>query len=1062
PRRRRDRSESTRTSSRFAAADPMSEHAPDADHDIAELDAAEQLDDADTAADDMLPDDILETGAIDVVALLPPDGGEPGDLAPLNAEPINAEPINAEPTPSDDAAAAQRDSGDAVPSSETPAALSDEHAVDDAVIEQPALPLAAADDGDAATTADDDEAPAATDGETTEPPRPQRRRTRSQAVELPRDETLTAEVVTSRNDAGGVEDAGGVDAEATTELDVEASGADAETTPIEALELAQQPVAEPHDAQDVIDDPVDTAPAVAEDAEVHIDSADDHGEPDAAMTDDAAAVEARAEEQPVRIDPDQDDLPEAEEIPNGRSMDDPLDEIRPRRKRARSYKIQEVIKRRQVVLVQVVKEERGTKGAALTTYLSLAGRYTVLMPNTARGGGISRKITNAHDRKRLKAIAQELEVPDGMGLIIRTAGAARTKQEIKRDFEYLLRLWESVRDLTLRSIAPALVYEEGDLIKRSIRDLYSKDIDEICVAGDTAYKDAKDFMRMLMPSHAKNVAKYDGPGSLFADYGVEQKLADMFSPIVSLPSGGYLVINQTEALVAIDINSGKATREFSIEETALKTNLEAAEEIARQLKLRDLAGLIVIDFIDMDEKRNNRAVERRIKECLKRDRARIQVGRISHFGLLEMSRQRLRTGVLEGSTTQCPHCQGSGTIRSVESIALAVLRGVEDALRRDQGVVTVHAPTEVAFYLLNQKRQFIATLEEAYAATIRIIGSDTTQGSNFEIERPTQSRSSGRRAERAERAEKRAVRIDAGFEEFGEDADAGEPADDENGEDGDGQRGRRRRRRRGGRRSDGDNAQRATDDAQALDTAADEPDEERGAGSALARDGDDDSRSARGRRPRRRGRRGGRRGRTDGREGTSRGGDLTADANGFELEGYSAQAASVAVAALRIKTGDPILVDEIYPVAEPDAPVPDSEDAGEETGAFAATAATARDVDASEVIDRSAGAVHDTTTLSSANGAVPAAPSLQDVEVGGFGTGVADTVAQNAEPAPADEAGDNAVTEAPPPKRRARSLNSTAPVVRHVVVGAEATANEGEHVNPTGPRRKGWWQRTFG
>ena len=347
--------------------------------------------------------------------------------------------------------------------------------------------------------------------------------------------------------------------------------------------------------------------------------------------------------------------------------EDALEELpsRPRRSR-RSYKIQEVVKRRQVLLIQVVKEERGNKGAALTTYLSLAGRYTVLMPNTARGGGISRKITNPQDRKRLKAIANELDVPEGMGLIIRTAGAARTKQEIRRDFEYLLRLWESVRELTLQSTAPALVYEEGDLIKRSIRDLYNKDVDQVVVAGEEAYRGAKSFMRMLMPSHAKNVILYEDPEPLFTRHGIERQLNAMFSPYVHLPSGGYLVINQTEALVAIDVNSGRSTREFSIEETALNTNLEASDEIARQLKLRDLAGLIVIDYIDMEERRNNRNVERRIREALKDDRARIQIGRISPFGLLEMSRQRLRTGVLEGSTTQCAHCQGTGIIRSVE------------------------------------------------------------------------------------------------------------------------------------------------------------------------------------------------------------------------------------------------------------------------------------------------------------------------------------------------------------------------------------------------------------
>ena len=348
--------------------------------------------------------------------------------------------------------------------------------------------------------------------------------------------------------------------------------------------------------------------------------------------------------------------------------EDALEELpeRTRRRRGRPYKIQEVIRRRQIILVQVVKEERGNKGAALTTYLSLAGRYTVLMPNTARGGGISRKITQPTDRKRLREIAGELEVPEGMGLIIRTAGAQRTKTEIKRDYDYLLRLWENVRDLTLKSTAPALVYEEGSLIKRSIRDLYNKDIDEVLVAGDDAYREAKDFMRMLMPSHAKNVKPYKEPEPVFIRFQVERQLAAMFSPQVVLKSGGYIVINQTEALVSIDVNSGKATREHNIEDTALKTNLEASDEIARQLRLRDLAGLIVIDFIDMDERRNNRLVERRLKEALRNDRARIQVGRISHFGLLEMSRQRLRTGMLEGSTKPCPVCQGTGMVRSVE------------------------------------------------------------------------------------------------------------------------------------------------------------------------------------------------------------------------------------------------------------------------------------------------------------------------------------------------------------------------------------------------------------
>ena len=481
--------------------------------------------------------------------------------------------------------------------------------------------------------------------------------------------------------------------------------------------------------------------------------------------------------------------------------EDALEELpsRPRR-RQRVYKIQEVIKRRQIILVQVVKEERGNKGAALTTYLSLAGRYTVLMPNTARGGGISRKITNVQDRKRLKAIANELEVPEGMGLIIRTAGATRTKQEIKRDFEYLLRLWESVRELTLQSTAPSLVYEEGDLIKRSIRDLYSKDVEEIVVAGEAAHKEARDFMRMLMPSHVKNVSRYEDPEPLFNRFQIERQLNAMFSPYVHLRSGGYLVINQTEALVAIDVNSGKATREYSIEETALNTNLEAADEIARQLRLRDLAGLIVIDFIDMEEKRNNRAVERRVKEALRFDRARIQVGRISHFGLLEMSRQRLRTGVLEGSTSQCPHCQGTGIIRSTESVALAVIRGLEDALMSGPPVSLVAKTTaNVALYILNNKRSFINEIEQRYGVSVSVHASDKLQGANFTIEKAS------RPTEAQRRPEKTAVNMDWGFngdspqdveEPLGREAEGEAPPSD-----GEGRRSPRRRRRRS-RRSD--------------------------------------------------------------------------------------------------------------------------------------------------------------------------------------------------------------------------------------------------------------------
>jgi ribonuclease E len=417
--------------------------------------------------------------------------------------------------------------------------------------------------------------------------------------------------------------------------------------------------------------------------------------------------------------------------------EDVTEEIRaPRRPRARRYKIQEVVKMRQIMLVQVVKEERGNKGAALTTYLSLAGRYCVLMPNTARGGGISRKITQANDRKKLKEIASEIVVPEGAGLIIRTAGAKRTKPEIKRDYEYLMRLWEQIRELTLKSMAPAAIYEEGNLIKRSIRDLYSREIDEVIVEGAEGYRVAKDFMRMIMPTHAKAVQPYMDQTPLFAKFQVESYLAGMFNPTVQLKSGGYIVIGITEALVAIDVNSGRATKEGSIEDTATKTNLEAAEEVARQLRLRDLAGLIVIDFIDMEDRRNNLAVEKRLKDKLKTDRARIQVGRISGFGLLEMSRQRLRPGMLESTTQPCQHCHGTGLIRSDDSMALTILRALEEeGTRKRSKEVLLRAPIAVVNFLMNQKREHIAVIEARYGMSVRVEGDPAMISPDYTIEK---------------------------------------------------------------------------------------------------------------------------------------------------------------------------------------------------------------------------------------------------------------------------------------------------------------------------------------
>ncbi|MEP3786000.1 ribonuclease E/G [Ascidiaceihabitans sp.] len=473
--------------------------------------------------------------------------------------------------------------------------------------------------------------------------------------------------------------------------------------------------------------------------------------PDASETEDDAPVAdvsdetAEAAEDDDASDAEDDDGEEAKST-DATSKDDSIEsvadeddseDIRPVRKpRPRRYKIQEVVKVRQILLVQVVKEERGNKGAALTTYLSLAGRYCVLMPNTARGGGISRKITNAADRKKLKEIANEIEVPTGAGLIVRTAGAKRTKAEIKRDYEYLLRLWEQIRELTLKSIAPAKIYEEGDLIKRSIRDLYNRDIDEVFVEGERGYRIAKDFMKMIMPSHAKNVKRYEDTLPLFARYQVESYLAGMFNPTVQLKSGGYIVIGVTEALVAIDVNSGRATKEGSIEETATKTNLEAAEEVARQLRLRDLAGLIVIDFIDMDERKNNAAVEKRMKDKLKTDRARIQVGRISGFGLMEMSRQRLRPGMIEATTQPCPACHGTGLIRSDDNLALSILRQIEEeGTRRRSREVLVRCPVGIANFLMNQKREHIAQIEARYGMSVRIEGDPTLISPDFSLEK---------------------------------------------------------------------------------------------------------------------------------------------------------------------------------------------------------------------------------------------------------------------------------------------------------------------------------------
>lgn len=581
---------------------------------------------------------------------------------------------------------------------------------------------------------------------------------------------------------------------------------------------------------------------------------------------------------------DEDDHHHAREDDDGDVVDDEEDAVeeelaRRKRRLMRKYKIQEVIRRRQIMLVQVVKEERGNKGAALTTYLSLAGRYGVLMPNTARGGGISRKITTITDRKRLKSVVQGLDVPQGMGLIVRTAGAKRTKAEIKRDYEYLLRLWENIRDNTLHSIAPALIYEEEDLVKRAIRDMYDKDLEGIWVEGEAGYKEARDFMRMLMPSQAKKVFPYREPAPLFVKHKIEDHLAQIYSPVVPLRSGGYLVINQTEALVAIDVNSGKATRERNIEATALKTNVEAAEEAARQLRLRDLAGLIVIDFIDMDEAKNNRTVEKVLKDALKDDRARIQMGKISGFGLMEISRQRRRTGVLEGTTHVCEHCDGTGRVRSVESSALAALRAVEVEALKGGGAVTLKVSRPVGIYILNEKRAYLLRLQQTHALFVTVLVDDSLHQAEHDIDR----------TELGERPapqifapiEPDPVYDDETFEDeededdeeiVAEDEDESEdddapraarPARVETSEDESGRRGRKRRRR-GGRRDD-------RDEAPAEAAGEDDEDETEGADRAEGDIEGEDEESRR--RRRRRGRRGGRRG---GREDGDRPADVFA------------------------------------------------------------------------------------------------------------------------------------------------------------------------------------------
>ncbi len=635
------------------------------------------------------------------------------------------------------------------------------------------------------------------------------------------------------------------------------------------------------------------------DAELAGDNEEDH-ESDASAQDDesgdddetAPSGDGEADPVPVAADPDVEEALEAAETSS------------PRRTRSmRRYKIQEVIKRRQILLVQVVKEERGNKGAALTTYISLAGRYCVLMPNSSRGGGISRKITVAKERRKLRDTLNSLDMPQGMGVIIRTAGLERNKAEIKRDFEYLIRAWDEVREKTLESSAPAMVYEEGDIIKRAIRDVYSKDIEEIQVEGLETYQTAKRFMRLMMPSHAKRVQQYrDDTIPLYQRFQIEQQLDAMHNPEVQLKSGGYIVINPTEALVAIDVNSGKSTRERNIEETALKTNVEAAEEVARQLRLRDLSGLIVIDFIDMEDSRNVRKVERKLRDGMAVDRARLQIGRISNFGLLELSRQRLRPSLLETSSQICPHCRGTGTILSTESMAMRVLRAIEEeGIRMRTSEITVKVPTEVALYILNQKRATLVDIEARYGFQVILEGDDTVIPPDIEIERvkgrpePVAGQQPARGAYEAADAnfdDDAAAEVEDAAAEAAEAAETGNAvaasgdSDSSASED----KPKRPRRRRGRRRPQGDDAQ---TDGDAVETAtadssvetaetadAESGSEKNAADAAVDADGDENGATRR----RRRGRRGGRRRNrsADGEEAANDGSpdDATASADG--------------------------------------------------------------------------------------------------------------------------------------------------------------------------------------
>ncbi|MDQ0320348.1 ribonuclease E [Pararhizobium capsulatum DSM 1112] len=756
----------------------------------------------------------------------------------------------------------------------------------------------------------------------------------------------------------------------------------------------------------------------------------------AAMVDtDSVSEDVRGGRRGRNDDDDDEDHHEEKEVIESVGAEDAMEEVPDRqsnRRPRKQYRIQEVIKRRQILLVQVAKEERGNKGAALTTYLSLAGRYSVLMPNTARGGGISRKITNLPDRKRLKEIARALEVPQGMGVILRTAGANRTKVEVKRDFEYLMRLWENVRTLTLASTAPCLVYEEGSLIKRSIRDLYNKDISEIVVAGEEGYKEAKGFMKMLMPSHAKVVQPYRDVHPIFSRSGIEAQLDRMLQPQVTLKSGGYIIINQTEALVAIDVNSGRSTREHSIEDTALQTNLEAAEEVARQLRLRDLAGLVVVDFIDMEEKRNNRAVEKRLKDHLKNDRARIQVGRISHFGLLEMSRQRIRASVLESTMQVCSHCNGTGHVRSQSSVALHVLRGVEEyLLKNTTHDITVRTTPDIALYLLNHKRSTIIDYEARFGVAI-IIEADAHVGAqHFAIDRGEAVENPVKIEQllhfEPEIEEDDDIVIEEEIDEEEEvvvEAKAERVDRAERAETDEQSRKRKRRRRRRGGRGNGEPQAGVSADDERQDDGEDDEDGSDDASDEIVNAGETskDEEERQKRKRRRRGKRGGRRNRGD--ESDGEGVSAEAGETDGELETDAepevAETVAVAVAEVDVITETPVAVEASKP-AKPRRSRKKAEPVGEEAPVAEVAIAEAASIDTA-----AQAAVEDTSPVAEQ---APAEPAVEEAA---------------------------AALEEEKPSRGNRNVNTiaTPPVVKSSA--APSTESDSE---PPKPKKGGWWQK---